>query len=204
MRFLGTLLFRLRALVRPGAMERELQDEFAFHIEMETKKLISEGLPPHDAARQARLRFGGTAAERERTRDNWGITMIRDFLADLRHAFRQLRRRPAFSALGILTLALGLGATVGLSGVVRSVLLRPLPVTDEASLRIFYFSGSWRGAEFDYLQDWIPSPVFTRLAAYVPSGAALRTDAQSTVLLGGLASANLFETIGASPMMGRA
>ncbi|HSE47353.1 MAG TPA: permease prefix domain 1-containing protein, partial [Gemmatimonadales bacterium] len=144
MRFLRNLLFRLRALVRPGAMERELQDEFEFHLEMETQKLVRGGLPPHEAARQARLRFGVTTAERERTRDSWGIAMVRDFLADLRHAFRQFRRKPAFSALGILTLALGLGATVGLTGVVRSVLIRPLPVSDEASLRVLWSSFNWR------------------------------------------------------------
>ena len=86
---------------------------------------------------------------------------------------------------------------------VRSVLLRPLPVTDESTLRIFYFSGSWRGSEFEYLKDWIPSPVLTRLAAYVATGTALRTDAQSSVLFGGLTSSELFEAIGATPMMGR-
>ena len=202
MRFLRNLLFRLRALVRPRAMEQELNEEFAFHMEMEEKKLAAIGHQPSEAKRLAQLRFGSQVAERERARDSWGITMVRDFLADLRHAFRQFRRRPAFSALGILTLALGLGATVGLAGVTRSVLLRPLPVSDEASLRILYFSGSWRGIEYDYLREGLKR--FTGLAAYVPTGTALRTDAQSTVLLGGLASANLFEVIGASPKMGRA
>jgi len=201
MRLLRNLLFRLRALVRPSTMERELHEEFAFHVEMEEKKLLANGYPLSEAQRLARLHFGGQVAERERARDSWGITMVRDFLADLRHAFRQFRRKPAFSALGILTLALGLGATVGLSGVVRSVLLRPLPVSDEASLRILYFSGSWRGIEYDYLREGLRD--FTGLAAYVPTGTALRTDAQSTVLLGGLTSANLFDVIGATPMMGR-
>jgi putative ABC transport system permease protein len=201
MRPLRDLLFRLRALFRPGTMERDLKDEFAFHLEMETRKLLSQGLAPEAAAREARLRFGGQAAERERARGSWGITLLRDFLADLRHAVRQLRRRPAFSFLGILTLALGIGATVGLSGVVRSVLIRPLPVTDEATLRVFYFTQSWRGSEFDYLQERIQG--FTRLAAWASTGASLRTDAQSTVLTSGLASAELFEVIGASPLMGR-
>ena len=202
MRFLRNLLFRLRALLRPRAMERELNEEFAFHVEMEEKKLSALGHQPSEARRLAQLHFGSQVAERERARDSWGITMLRDFLADLRHAFRQFRRRPAFSALGILTLALGLGATVGLAGVTRSVLLRPLPVADEASLRILYFSGSWRGIEYDYLREGLKG--FTGLAAYVPTGTALRTDAQSTVLLGGLTSANLFEVIGATPRMGRA
>ena len=201
MRFLRNLLFRIRALLRPRAMERELGEEFAFHLEMETEKLIAQGLPPERAAREARLRFGFQSAERERARDAWGITMLRDLLADLRHAGRQLRRRPGFSALGILTLALGIGATVGLAGVVRSVLLRPLPVRDEAGLRVFWSAFNWRGAEFDYLAERIS--VFSNLAAYTANGTTLRTGTASTVLLSGLSSAELFDVIGAKPLMGR-
>ena len=201
MRFLRNLLFRLRALLRPGTMERELQDEFAFHLEMEAKKLSAIGHQPSEAERLAKLHFGSPVAERERARDSWGITMLRDFLADLRHAFRQFRRKPAFSTLGILTLALGLGATVGLTGVVRSVLIRPLPVTDEATLRVLWSSWNWRGAEFDYLQERIQG--FTRLAAYTASGTTLRTDRESSVIVAGLSSSELFEVIGAAPMMGR-
>jgi putative ABC transport system permease protein len=182
-------------------MERELREEFAFHLEMETRKLVAQGRSPADAAREAGLRFGGQVAERERARDSWGIAVIRDFGADLRHAFRQFRRKPAFSALGILTLALGLGATVGLSGVVRSVLIRPLPVTDESTLRVFWSSWNWRGVEFDFLQERIQG--FSRLAAYSANGTTLRSDAQSSVLLAGVSSAELFEVIGASAMLGR-
>jgi predicted permease len=201
MRFLRNVLFRLRALVRPRTVERELHEEFAFHLEMETRKLVTQGRSPGDAAREAGLRFGGQVAERERARDSWGIGVIRDFGADLRHALRQFRRRPAFSALGILTLALGLGATVGLSGVVRSVLIRPLPVADESTLRVFWSSWNWRGVEFDFLQERIQG--FSRLAAYSANGTTLRSDAQSSVLLAGISSAELFDVIGARAMLGR-
>jgi predicted permease len=201
MRFLRDLLFRLRALLRPRAMERELREEFAHHLELETRKLIAQGLAPEAAAREAALRFGGQAAERERARDSWGISWLRDGLADVRHAFRQMRRRPGFSALGILTLGLGLGATIGLSGVVRSVLLRPLPVHDEASLRVFWASYNWRGIEFDFLKERIQG--FSGLAAYSNNGTTLRTDAASTVLLAGVVSAELFEVLGARPLRGR-
>lgn len=201
MRLLRNVLFRLRALVRPGTMERELDEEFAFHVDMEERKLLETGYQPAAARQEALRRFGAQTAERERARDSWGITMIRDMLADLRHAFRQMRRRPAFSLLGILTLGLGLGATVGLAGVARSVLLRPLPVRDEGSIRIFYFPMSWRGIEFDFVKDRLQG--YARVAAYTSTGAALRTEARSTVLFGALASAELFEVIGAVPMMGR-
>ena len=181
MRFLRNLLFRLRAIVRPRAMERELSDEFAFHLEMETRKLVAQGLSPEEAARQAAARFGGPVAERERARDSWGIGVISDFAADLRHAFRQFRRNPGFSLLGILTLALGLGATVGLSGVVRSLLIRPLPVTDESAIHVFWADYNWRGVEFDFLKERTKG--FSSLAAFSSDGITLRTDAATSILL---------------------
>ncbi|HEU5219008.1 MAG TPA: ABC transporter permease, partial [Gemmatimonadales bacterium] len=201
MRFLRNLVFRLRAVLFPRAMERELRDEFAFHLDMETRKLIAQGMTPAAAAREAHSRFGGQAAERERTRDSWGIGVLRDFLADLRHAVRQLRRKPGYSILGILTLALGLGATVGLSGVVRSILIRPLPVTDEQHIRVFWAPYDWRGVEFDYLRERIRA--FASLAAYSSDGTTLRTDAATSVMLVGVTSAELFDVIGARPLLGR-
>jgi len=201
MRLVRNLLFRLRALLRPRTMERELREEFAFHLEMETRKLLAQGRSPAAAKREAQLQFGGQAAERERARDSWGIGLVRDFAADLRHTVRQLRRNPAFSLLGIVTLALGLGATVGLSGVVRSVLIRPLPVRDETTLRVLWSSWNWRGVEFDYLQERIQG--FSRLAAYSANGTTLRTDAASSVLLAGMSSAELFDVIGVGALLGR-
>ena len=201
MRFLRNLFFRLRAIVRPRAMERELSDEFAFHLEMETRKLVAQGLSPEEAARQAAARFGGPVAERERARDSWGIGVVRDFAADLRHAFRQFRRNPGFSLLGILTLALGLGATVGLSGVVRSLLIRPLPVTDEAAIHVFWSDYNWRGVEFDFLKERTKG--FTALAAFSSDGTTLRSVAATSVLLAGVTSAELFDVIGATPLLGR-
>ncbi len=201
MRLFRNLFFRLRALVRPNAMERELQDEFAFHIEMETRKLVAQGHTPAAAAREARSRFGGRASEGERARESWGINVVRDFGADLRHAFRQFKRKPGFSALGILTLALGLGATVGLTGVVRSILIRPLPVTEESRIRVFWAPFEWRGVEFDYLRERVRA--FSALAAYSSDATTLRTDAASSVLLMGVTSAELFDVLGAKALMGR-
>ena len=163
MRRLRDLWYRLMALVRPGTMERDMRDEFAFHVEMETRKLERDGLPPAEAARTARIRFGNRTTNQQGARESWGTGLIENLGADLRHTFRQFRRRPGFSALGIATLALGLGATIALGSVVRSVLLRPLPVTDETALRVLWADYDWRGVEFDYLAE--RTRVF-RLAAY--------------------------------------
>jgi predicted permease len=129
------------------------------------------------------------------------MTLIGDFRHDVKGALRTIRRRPAFSVLGILTLALGLGATIGLAGALQSVLVRPLPVTDEGSLRVFWGDYDWRGVEYDFLRE--RTQAFSSLAAYSTDGAMLRTDRGSIVFAAGVTSANLFDVIGAHPAMGR-
>ncbi len=128
------------------------------------------------------------------------IALLRDLFADTRHAFRQFRRQPGYSVLGIGTLALGLGATIALGSVVRSVMLQPLPVTDEMDLRVFWDQYDWRGVEFDFLTERARA---LRLAAYSLDMVSLRTEEGSTAEEAGIASANLFDVLGAPPLLGR-
>src|ERR1043166_716275 len=180
MRWLSDLMFRLRALLRPGRAERELTEEVEFHLEMEARKLIGQGMAPDQAAREARLRFGGGAYQQEGARDAWGVRVLRDALGDVRHAGRQFRRRPGFTFLAVITLALGIGATVALFSVVSGLLLRPLPVAKEAELQVFWDDGDWRGTEFDFVQE--RARAFSGLAAYTTEGLAYRTDAGSALV----------------------
>ncbi len=200
MRHLRDLWFRLMAVVRPGTMEREMGEEFAFHVEMEARKLEQAGMPPAEAERTARIRFGNRTENQQAARESWGTDLLRDFGADLGHTLRQFKRRPAFSALGIGTLALGLGATIALGSVVRSVLLRPLPVADEAQLRVFWSDYNWRGVEFDFLVERTRA---FRLAAYSSDASSLRSETGNTVVPSGVVSAGLFDVLGARPALGR-
>src|SRR5689334_8593469 len=93
-------------------------------------------------------------------------TLARDLLTDVRLALRQYSRRPAFSLLGTLTLALGIGATVSIFSVVRGTLIRPLPVARADQLKVFWSDGDWTQAEADYIQS-IPRS-FRALTAYSP------------------------------------
>lgn len=200
-RILGDLWFRLRAALRPGTMERLLDEEFAFHHQMETEKLIQGGYSPEDAAREALRRFGGDVRPRQLARDAWGTGVFRDAVVDVRHAVRQFRRRPAFSALGIATLGIGLAATIGLFGVIQSLLLRPLPIRDEGALRIFWSDYDWRGVEFDFLKE--RPGAFAGLAAYSSDAATLRGAQGSSVLLQAVTSAEFFDVLGTPAFMGR-
>ena len=201
MRRLADVVYRLRALFRLGTAERELSEEVQFHLDMEAAKLVEQGMTPADAAREARRRFGGVAYQQERARDAWGIRMLRDLLNDVRHALRQFRRRPAFTFLAVITLALGIGATVALFSVVRGLLLRPLPIAAEAEVRVFWSDWDWRGIEFDFVKE--RSRAFAGLTAYTAEGYTYRTSAGSTLILAGVTTAGFFDVIGARPMLGR-
>src|SRR5690606_24378095 len=121
----------------------------------------------------------------------WGIGVVRDLGSDVRHALRQYRRRPAFSVVGTLTLALGIGATVSLFSVVRGTLLRPLPVADEEQVHVFWQAYNWRGVEVDHLKS-VPR-AFTGLAAYSLTGHTLGTTEGNTMGLGSVVTAELFD-----------
>ena len=197
----SNLVFRARALTGRTRMERELSEEVAFHLEMETRQLVTQGFTPAAAAAEARRRFGIVDREAQRARDSWGIGAVVDVIGDLRVAVRQLRRRPLFTLFGVGTLALGIGATVALSSVAMGLLLRPLPVTDEARLQVFWSDFNWRGVEFDFVKE--RQRAFSALAAYSNEGYTLRVNDQSSTVLATVNSAELFDVLGVTPLIGR-
>jgi len=134
MRWISDVWFRLRATFAPGRMEREMDEEMDFHLEMEARKLVREGVPPEEAARRAGRDFGGVMREKERARDAWGIGLVQELHSDLRQTFRSLRRSPAFAVVAVLTLALGIGGTTAVFSVVNGVLLEHLPYRDSDEL----------------------------------------------------------------------
>jgi putative ABC transport system permease protein len=193
--------FRARVLLNLDREERELNEEFDFHIEMQRRKLVAGGMSPADAEVEARRRFGAVTRERQRARDQWGVGLMRDLASDMRHAFRQFRRRPAFTAAGVLTLSLGIGATVALFSAVRGTLLRPLPVREESQLHVFWQDYNWRGVEFDFMRP--QATAFSGIAAYSINGFTLGTGEGTVTALTGIVTAELFDVLGARPLIGR-
>jgi len=125
--FLGGLLHRNR-------METSMSEEIRFHIEAYTRDLIRSGVSPDEAARRARVEFGGVELYKERCREAHGLRLLDELRADLRYAGRTLAKSPSFSITAILTLALGIGANTGLFTMMDTLLLRPVPVHDPWSL----------------------------------------------------------------------
>jgi hypothetical protein len=125
----GGMIVRRRA-----PSDEEFRAEIESHLVLETDRLIAEGLSPEDAAIIARRTFGNVTRVRERFYESRRSMWLEDLRQDTRFAFRSLRRSPAFMAVAVLTLTIGLGASTAIFSVVNAVLLRPLPYSNPDQL----------------------------------------------------------------------
>jgi predicted permease len=120
------LLYRLRALVRRKAVEREMDAELRFHFERQVEKYVAAGMARAEAQRRARMEFGRAESVKEECREARGVMLIETILQDCRYALRMMHRYPAFTAMAIVLVGLGVGASTSMfSLVAASVLRRP-------------------------------------------------------------------------------
>jgi predicted permease len=200
------LTYRLRAIFRRGAVERELDDELRFHTEQTVEKLMRSGMTREQAARQARLTLGGVEQEKELCRDARGTRLIEETWQDLRYALRGLRASPVFAATAVLMLALGAGANVVAFSVLNTVLFRKLPVerpeelvqvTNQTHPPLPTFSYP------DYRDFRDRNHVFSALAAYRLFPMSLSRDGRSQRLWGYVVTGNYFDTLREGAFLGR-
>ncbi len=199
-------MLRLRALFARSAVDRETDDELRFHIEQQMDVYEKSGLSRTEAARRARLEFGGIEQVKEDVRDARGTRWLDDVLRDTRFAFRTFRRLPGFAAMALLILALGIGATTVLFTLIDGVLLKPLAYPEpERLVTLHGFTEaveSWGTSYPDFLDVQHESGSLT-MAAWKYSGGTISAPGDPEYVDGREISADLFAVLGLPLAQGR-
>ena len=131
---LDRLKRKLLAILRRGSMDRELDEELRYHLEREIEQNVAAGLSPEEARRSALRNFGGLQQAKEECQEARGVMIVENLWQDIRYGVRVLRKQPGFTAVALLTLALGVGANTAIFRLIDAVRLRALPVPEPHQL----------------------------------------------------------------------
>jgi len=199
---------RLRGLLRREAVIGDIDEEMRCHLEMVVEANVEQGMPPAEARRAALRSFGNFDSVRQRAWEVRGGGMLETFFQDLRYGARVLARNPAFTAVAVLTLALGIGANTAIFSVVDQLLLRPLPYPGAERLVML-----WEVTPDGTHQNTVSFANFLFWRRETRSFAGMAAFSDQRVNLTGLgepeevslqlATAELFQVLGFKPILGR-
>ena len=199
---LRALLARLRGTLRARDLDVRLDEEIQFHLDMHAQRGVGRGASADRARRDAAVAFGGRDGWREAARDEARERTLEATWQDVRYAVRTLRKAPMFTAVALLTVALGIGANTAVYSVVSAVLVRPLPFADPDRLAAIWPTRTISNAELEYLQGH--SHAFSAVAAFSPGwGIPLTGSGEPRQLDAARVSTNFFQTLGVRPAIGR-
>jgi putative ABC transport system permease protein len=207
--WLNNLRLRLRALAKRRQLHRDLEEEVAFHLAAREMRNREAGMDEEEARYSARRDFGNATLAKERSFEMWTFSLLENFYQDLRHALRVLRNKPAFAAVAVLTLAVGIGANSAVFSVVNTVLLKALPYPHEQRLVMIWETKAREGhdhnvvspANFLYWKEH--NTVFEQMAAFFDDTSTLTGEGEPEEIPWQGISTNLFSLLGISPILGR-
>ncbi len=201
------LLRRLSFYLQRDEFERDLEEEMHFHREMKREENLASGMTLDEARRAAEREFGRTSRLMEESRETWSFALLDSLAQDVRLGLRALRMRPGFTVVGLLSLALGIGANTAVFTLLNEAFLRPLPVAAPEELfslqndtsRQMFPAFSYPNYE-DYRDR---SDAFSGLIAYRFAPLSVSHDGLAERMWGYLVSGNYFEVLGVEPALGR-
>ncbi len=201
-------MFNLLTLFCRDRAEQEMDDELRFHLERQIEQNVAHGMSEGEARYAALRQFGNVGEIKEECRDSWGIRFIGDLAQDLRYGLRQLRRNPGFTAVAVLTLALGISATSTIFSWINSTLLNPIPGVANTSRLVSVMRGTisehptppFSYPDYKDLRDNNRS--FSGLLAYHDDFVSLTGNRKPERIYGALTSANYFNVLGVKPVLG--
>ena len=207
-RWMHAIPARLKAIFLRRRIERDLDDELAFHVAMQTRANAREGMTESEAHRRARVEIGGVEQVKERSRDVLPLRWLRDAMQDVRYGLRGLRKSPRFTIAAVLTVVLGVGANATIFSVLNPLLFKPLPYPEpERIVNVFRTSPQsdrWPHSMANYLDHRARNTVFEHLAAIDWQDTSFAEPGQPAERLFTLrTTGNFFALFGVGPLIGR-
>ena len=209
MEWFNILIARLRALFRRESVLQDIEEELRAHVEMETETNIRRGMAPDEARAAALKSFGNLVRNTERGYDIRGGGWLETFWQDLRYGVRILLKRPGFTLIAVITLALGAGANTAIFSVVHTVLLRPLPFPEPERLVVLAGKGGsgqliGGGVAYPDYADWRErAQSFEDMACFLYTSFNLTGVEPPVALPGQRVNWNFFQMLGVRPQLGR-
>jgi putative ABC transport system permease protein len=207
MKWFNILRARLRALFRRDSVLRDIEEEFRVHVEMETETNIRRGMPPDEARATALKSFGALGRNTELSYDIRGGGWLETLWQDLRYGARMLFKKPGFTLIAVLTLALGIGANTAIFSVINSVLIKALPYPDADQLVSVWETmptGDRNGVSAGVYKDWrAHSSKFASLALYKDIRLNLTGGSAPEHLQGLQVTTEYLSALGVMPQLGR-
>jgi predicted permease len=199
---------RFQTLFRRNRSTQRLDDEVQFHLDQQVAENLAAGMNPEEARYAAMRTFGNPTYLKEETRDTWGWSWLEQLAGDFRYGARMLRRSPGFTAVAVLTLALGIGANTAIFSLINALGLRPLPVQKPEELVLINpndRNGDWG---FSYpLYEAVRDENRTLAGVFVIAGGPMNVSVDGQAELapngGGYVSGSYFPTLGVEAIAGR-
>ena len=207
MSFLRSVVSGLGSLLRKERSDKELDEEVNGFLERATEEKMKNGLSRPDALRAVRLEHGNPEVTREEVRSAGWESFLETCWQDLRFAFRMLRKNPGFTAVAVLTLALGIGASTSIFSVVDAVLLRPLPYPNpQQVVTVWELSGNGRRmhlADPNFLDFREQNHTLLGLAQFSSGPESVSGGSEPVRMNVAAVSQDFFKVMGVEPVQGR-